>query len=190
MNLAPRPSSGSRTLLFSLEMQASIRRYQSPGMIYSPLESGRPAGRRLPRMADEVEITISSHPRWLRLVRQVVHEYALETGFDAQDAHAITLAVGEAVGNVIKHSYRGRTDQFFVLRCASLDNALEISLSDHGEPFDPSAQPTLPPDELRPGGRGLYLMRKIMDAVEFGRDNGSNVVRMRKLFPSPALKDS
>ncbi|MEZ5362401.1 MAG: ATP-binding protein [Bryobacterales bacterium] len=56
-------------------------------------------------MADEVEITISSHPRWLRLVRQVVCEYALETGFDAHDAHAITLAVGEAVGNIIKHSF-------------------------------------------------------------------------------------
>jgi serine/threonine-protein kinase RsbW len=141
-------------------------------------------------MADEVEITISSHPRWLRLLRQVVCEYALETGFDAQDAHAITLAVGEAVGNVIKHSYRGRTDETFVLRCSAAGKALEISLSDNGEPFDPSLHPILPPDELRAGGRGLYLMRAIMDEIEYHRDNGSNVVRMRKLLPSPALKNS
>jgi serine/threonine-protein kinase RsbW len=141
-------------------------------------------------MADEVEITISSHPRWLRLVRQVVCEYALETGFDAQDAHAITLAVGEAVGNVIKHSYKGRTDQPFVLRCKAEGKALEISLSDSGEPFDPSLQPLLPPDELRAGGRGLYLMRTIMDEVDYKREGASNVVRMRKLLPSPALKNS
>lgn len=141
-------------------------------------------------MADEVEITISSHPRWLRLVRQVVCEYALETGFDAQDAHAITLAVGEAVGNIIKHSYGGRTDQSFVLRCRAEDRALEVSLRDNGEPFDPDQAPALPPDELRPGGRGLYLMRTLMDEVEYSRDGGTNVVRMRKMIPSPALKNS
>lgn len=141
-------------------------------------------------MADEVEITISSHPRWLRLVRQVVCEYALETGFDAHDAHAITLAVGEAVGNIIKHSYGGRTDQSFVLRCRAEDKSLEVSLRDNGEPFDPSLAPLLPPDELRPGGRGLYLMRTIMDDIEFSRDGNANVVRMRKQIPSPAMKSS
>lgn len=159
-------------------------------MIYSAWNPGVPQAGELPRMADEVEITISSHPRWLRLVRQVVCEYALEIGFDAQDAHAITLAVGEAVGNIIKHSYRGRTDQFFVVRCSAEGKALEISLSDNGEPFDPSRHSVLPPDELRVGGRGLYLMRAIMDEVEYHRDNGSNVVRMRKLLPSPALENS
>ena len=141
-------------------------------------------------MADEVEITISSHPRWLRLVRQVVCEYALETGFDAQDAHAITLAVGEAVGNIIKHSYQGRTDQTFVLRCKADNSAIEVSLRDNGEPFDPRTQPLPPPDELRAGGRGLYLMRTIMDEVDYERDGALNVVRMRKLLPSPALKNS
>lgn len=141
-------------------------------------------------MADEVEITISSHPRWLKLVRQVVCEYALETGFDAQDAHAITLAVGEAVGNIIKHSYRGRTDRSFVLRCRSDRSALEVSLYDNGEPFDPNLQPLLPPDELRAGGRGLYLMRAIMDEIDYKREGGSNVVRMRKMLPSPALNNT
>jgi len=141
-------------------------------------------------MADEVEITISSHPRWLRLVRQVVCEYALETGFEAQDAQAITLAVGEAVGNIIKHSYGGRTDQSFVLRCKADRSALEVSLCDNGEPFDPNKQPLLPPDELRPGGRGLYLIKTIMDEVDYKREGSSNIVRMRKLLPSPALRTS
>ena len=155
------------------------------------LESAPNAGpATLPHMADEVEITISSHPRWLRLVRQVVCEYALETGFDAQDAHAITLAVGEAVGNIIKHAYSGRTDRSFVLRCKADSSALEVSLSDQGEPFDPNLQPLQPPDELRPGGRGLYLMKTIMDEVAYTRQGDSNVVRMRKLLPSPALKSS
>ncbi len=131
-------------------------------------------------MADQVEITITSHPRWLRLIRQAVLEYARQTGFDSRDSHAITLAVGEAVGNVIKHAYKGSTERLFVVRCDSDEGGLEIEIRDRGEPFHPSLAPDLPPDELRVGGRGLYLMRTIMDEIEYVREGDSNVMRMRK----------
>ena len=140
------------------------------------------------RMADAIELTIASHPRWLRLIRQAVLEYARESGFDARDGNAITLAVGEAVGNVIKHAYQGRTDQTFSLACRTRGGFLEIEIRDSGCPFDPNGAPDLPPDELRPGGRGLYLIKTIMDEIEYGRDGGENVVSMRKrLVASSAL---
>ena len=103
-------------------------------------------------------------------------------------AIAITLAVGEAVGNVIKHAYQGRTDQTFSLACRTRGGYLEIEIRDSGCPFDPNGAPDLPPDELRPGGRGLYLIKTIMDEIEYGRDGGENVVSMRKrLVASTAL---
>lgn len=131
-------------------------------------------------MAEDVEITIGSHPRWIRLIRQAVLEYARQSGFDSRDSHAITLAVGEAVGNVIKHAYKGRVDREFTVVCRADGEELEILIRDDGEPFDPGAAPDLPPEELRAGGRGLYLMRTIMDELHYGRENGSNVVRMKK----------
>ena len=140
------------------------------------------------RMADAIELTIASHPRWLRLIRQAVLEYARESGFDARDGNAITLAVGEAVGNVIKHAYQGRTDQTFSLACRTRGGYLEIEIRDSGCPFDPNGAPDLPPDELRAGGRGLYLIKTIMVEIEYGRDGGENVVSMRKrLVASSAL---
>lgn len=132
------------------------------------------------RMADAIELTVVSHPRWLRLIRQAVLEYARESGFNARDGNAITLAVGEAVGNVIKHAYRGRTDQTFSLSCRTRGGFLEIEIRDGGSPFDPSGAPDLRPDELRAGGRGLYLIKTIMDEIEYGRDGEENVVSMRK----------
>lgn len=141
-------------------------------------------------MGEEVELTISSHPRWMRLVRQVVHEFAVEAGFGSRDAHAVTLAVGEAIGNVIKHAYQGRTDQKFSLACSANGVGLEVRIADHGEAFDPISRTSLPPDELRPGGRGLFLMRAIMDEMEYERDGDMNVVRMRKFRNTPARQDS
>jgi serine/threonine-protein kinase RsbW len=137
-------------------------------------------------MADAIEITIGSHPRWLRLIRQTVLEYAREAGFNSHDGHAITLAVGEAVGNVIKHAYQGRTDQTFQLSCRTRDGFLEVEVRDHGGPFDPKETPELAPDELRPGGRGLYLIKTIMDEIEYGRDGEENVVSMRKRLAAPS----
>ena len=141
-------------------------------------------------MGEEIELTISSHPRWMRLARQVVHEFAVEAGFGPQDAHAVTLAVGEAIGNVIKHAYQGRTDQKFLMACSSNGVGLEVRIEDQGEPFDPISRTPLPPEEIRPGGRGLYLMRAIMDEMQYAREGDTNIVRMRKFRNAPACQDS
>ena len=134
-------------------------------------------------MVEELEITIASHPRWLRLVRQVIQEFARESGFPEQDAQAIVLAVCEAVGNVLKHSYKGDTERTFSLACRSGEGDLEFEIRDVGPPFEPQKVPNLRPDEVRPGGRGLFLMREIMDEVEHSRVNGENVVTLRKRIP-------
>jgi len=141
-------------------------------------------------MGDEIEITITSHPRWMRLVRQIVHAFADEAGFDPKNAHAITLAVGEAIGNVIKHAYNGDTQRRFLLACSSNGTGLEVRIEDQGDPFDPVRRESLPPDEIRPGGRGIYLMRTIMDEMEYERRGDTNVVRMRKFRDTPACEDS
>jgi len=139
-------------------------------------------------MADAVEITISSHPRWLRLIRQVVLEFAQQAGFDRADSQDITLAVGEAAGNVIKHSYKGRTDRTFSVACSVAEGGLEVEIRDQGEPFEPADHTPRPPDELRAGGRGLYLMRAIMDRVEYDHLNGANIIRMRKSHKAAACE--
>ncbi len=131
-------------------------------------------------MADQVEITITSHPRWLRLIRQAVLEFARQTGFDSHDSQAITLAVGEAVGNVIKHAYKGSFEHQFVVRCNTFEDGLEVEIRDEGEPFELGTAPDLAPEELRVGGRGLYLMRAIMDEIDYCREGSANVMRMRK----------
>ncbi len=142
-------------------------------------------------MADELEITIASHPRWLRVVRQSVREFAHELGFNRPHSDAITLAVDEAVGNVIKHAYHGRTDARVTLTLAAApDGGVEIRVRDAGEPFNPLTRVSPAPDELRAGGRGLYLIREIMDEIDYGRENGANVFRMRKSPETPVTPEN
>lgn len=131
-------------------------------------------------MAAEVEITVASHPRWLRLIRRVVTEYAELTGLDAQSAREVMLAVDEASANVIKHSYQGDSAKRLTVTARSVDNGIEVEIQDDGEPFNPINQPVPPPDELRVGGRGMFLMQSVMDEIEYEHRDGKNCVRMRK----------
>src|SRR5262249_11398906 len=59
------------------------------------------------------------------------------------------------------------------------------------EPFDLAAVPDLNPAEMRLGGRGVYMMRNLMDQVSCQRrDEGGNVLHMEKRWPSGELRDT
>jgi serine/threonine-protein kinase RsbW len=137
-------------------------------------------------MTNEVEIVVPSHPRWLRMIRTVVQEFVAEMGCDPKERHDIALAVGEAVSNVIKHSYKGDPDNKLALLCRDHDDSFEVEIRDRGVAYDPAAKPTRPPEEIRVGGRGVYLMRALMDQVEYQREGDVNCVRMRKLLKTHA----
>ena len=131
-------------------------------------------------MAEEVEVILAGDPRWLRLARGVVQEFLAQTGFDAQQREEITVAVGEAVANVIRHACKGDAGKTFSLLCSEGNGAVEIELRDQGEPFDVPKEPASPPDETRAGGRGIFMMQAIMDEVKYTRQGNTNSVRMKK----------
>jgi anti-sigma regulatory factor (Ser/Thr protein kinase) len=137
-------------------------------------------------MFDEVEIVVASNPRWLRVIRSAVLEFAEEVGCDSKDRREIALAVGEAASNVMKHAYRGDHNRKLSVRCRDRDSHFEVEIHDDGEPFDETQFMMRPPNEMRAGGRGVYLMKAVMDEVEYGREGGRNFVRMRKLVRTHA----
>ncbi len=93
----------------------------------------------------------------------------------------LEIAVHEALANAVIHGNHESPDKQVHLSCrCSMDGELLISVRDEGEGFDSGAAPD--PTEaqrlLLPHGRGVHLMRALMDEVSF-EENG-RVVRMRK----------
>ena len=137
-------------------------------------------------MAADVEVRIASDPRWLRLVRLVVEGCCRGHGFGEAETRAIVMAINEAATNVIRHAYAGDKTRPIEIACSLGTDSLEIEISDLGREFDPGRQPVLPPDELRSGGRGIYIIRSLVDDLEYERDGGWNRLRLRKRLPQPA----
>ncbi len=126
-------------------------------------------------------LSISSDLRLLALARSFVEAVCKVAGFDDKATHAIVLATDEAINNVMRHAHQGQPDAPIQIRCYFGPEGIEIHLLDQGAPFDIDAVPHLDPSELRIGGRGVFLMRTLMDELSCQpRGEGGNTLRMFK----------
>jgi serine/threonine-protein kinase RsbW len=126
-------------------------------------------------------LTIASDLRLLSLTRAFVEGICLVAGFDENFTHAVVLATDEATNNVMRHAHQGNPDAQLQIQCSFRADGIEIRIHDEGAPFDLSAVPHLDPAELRVGGRGVYLMRRLMDELSCQpHGDRGNTLRMLK----------
>lgn len=129
--------------------------------------------------------TIQSRTESLQEARDFVSEAAHHFGFSEEDIANIVLAVDEACTNIIKHAYQYADDKEIEIQIVEGGNSFEVRMYDSGKTFDPEA--LRPPDlkqhlgHFRRGGLGVYLMKKLMDKVEYHFQPGKrNEVRLVK----------
>jgi serine/threonine-protein kinase RsbW len=126
-------------------------------------------------------LTVPSDLRYLGIVRGFVEAVCQTGDLDESTTRAVILATGEATSNIIRHAHRNLPQAEFQIQCRLSPEALEICLLDEGEPFDLDAVPDLDPSEIRVGGRGVFLMRKLMDELTCEpRGQHGNTLRMVK----------
>ncbi len=129
-------------------------------------------------------LTIPSQTERLNDVREFVSGLARVHGFGEDDINKITIAVDEACTNIIKHGYDYSPDKSIDVEIIRKGNDFEIIISDKGKQFDPGSiqSPDMKDyfEHYRRGGLGVYLMKRIMDKVEFNLHSDKNVLRMIK----------
>jgi len=93
----------------------------------------------------------------------------------------IEVALREALLNAIIHGNRKDPHKhvYVTISCGA-DGEVAMTIRDEGAGFDSSSvpDPTAPEHRMSTHGRGIYLMRALMDEVSF--EEGGTVVRMRK----------
>lgn len=135
-------------------------------------------------------LTVPTDPRMLSVARAFVEAACQVADLEKTRLHAVVLAAGEAFSNAIRHAHRDRPDAQIQIQCWIKPGAIEVHVHDEGAPFDLNAVPHLNPGELRIGGRGVYLMRTLMDEVScFRRNSGGNTLRMVKYQKSVSVRN-
>jgi anti-sigma regulatory factor (Ser/Thr protein kinase) len=130
-----------------------------------------------------LKLVIPSDPRFLLIARNVVSEVSAICGLPEEACQAVTLALDEAVANVIRHAYKNRYDQEIELDCQANAERIVFRLLDEGEPPDPARICGQPLNDVSLSGRGTHLMRAIMDEMSYKQTAGKNELRLVKNLP-------
>ena len=113
-----------------------------------------------------------------------IDELVAELCLTPEDAFNIHLALEEAVSNVIMYAFPEGEQHDITLTVRHVDDTLIFRVIDAGQEFDPTLQPdadvTLSLEQRPIGGLGIFLIRRIMQRVEYHRIDGNNILTMVK----------
>lgn len=129
-------------------------------------------------------------------VREFIGDEARQYGFNNEEVANIILAVDEACTNIIKHAYQYAPNKEIEISIIPTNQYFEVRIYDNGKTFDPT---TLKPPNIkehlgkyRRGGLGVYLMKRLMDKVEYnfrpGKRNEVHLIKYLSREPSVARR--
>ena len=137
-------------------------------------------------MARTFSFTVDAEIKNIPVIAEGIEGFLLDVGVSQEVLPDIQLAVDEAVTNIIMHGYAGKPGTI-ALKIAVDAGVVRIKIRDRAPAFNPLTikEPDLSADlaDRVVGGMGIYLIRKVMDAVSYEYVDGENVLRMEKKTP-------
>lgn len=122
-------------------------------------------------MTDPQEVELLRIPSTLDRLEQVdtaVERMARSMGFNAGACADLGICATEAATNAILHAHKENPGLTVEIRLERYPDRIRIAVRDHGSGFQSETvpDPTLPENLLKVGGRGLHVIRALMDDVQ------------------------
>lgn len=134
----------------------------------------------LPYLAETVRFVIPSRVEFLDGVLNHLTERLVHLGVVRPESIDVVVALDEAIVNAIKHGNGYDAAKLVTIEAEITAESARFTISDEGPGFSEEdvPDPCAPENLLRPSGRGLLLIRNIMDKVEYNAQG--NVLTMVK----------
>ena len=130
------------------------------------------------------ELTLPNDVQTIPQLAAFVDDICEALGFDMSTTMQMNLALEEAVVNVMSYAYPAGTQGDVHIEAQANDVRLKFTITDSGAPFDPTAKDeidtTLSAEERPIGGLGIFLVREMMDSINYERVNNQNILTLRK----------
>jgi serine/threonine-protein kinase RsbW len=125
------------------------------------------------------------------VVEAAADELATEAGLDEDERFHVTMAVHEAAINAVLHGNDYNPKLEIDVSMENTGSKLVFIIADQGNGFDPDhlPDPSTPENILRGTGRGIFLIRSLMDEVHFRQLHpGTEMTLIKNLAPAGEKK--
>lgn len=142
----------------------------------------------------EEKITLPARRSSFGILKERILAVAEDLQIQDRIRKQLLIACDEIFTNIASYAYpeeekNGVVDVSFLYERST--RKLRISFSDSGRAFDPLAEPEKDVKESvaekKVGGLGLFMVRKMMDSVEYKRENGCNNLTLGKILEGESL---
>jgi serine/threonine-protein kinase RsbW len=120
----------------------------------------------------------------LEKIHSTVERIINEWGIPLQLGMCINLAIEEAFTNVVNYAFHDNEQHLVDIEFIKKEDQIEIIITDDGQHYDPTQkddpQTDLPLEDRPVGGLGIFLIRKLMDNVEYQRNSDKNILKLTK----------
>ena len=117
-------------------------------------------------------------------LNEFIDSVAEEVGLEMSLTMSLNLALEEAVVNVMEYAYPEGQKGNVEIEVTADQQRMTFVITDTGIAFDPTtkedADTTLSAEERPIGGLGIFMVRQLMDVIEYKRKDNKNVLTLRK----------
>lgn len=128
------------------------------------------------------QMVIESDLSNVQKVEKITEKIAKYMKFSEEEQDSLAISVTEIVGNAIVHGNKKDKNKKVTVDFDYKDNTITVSIQDEGDGFNEKtiANPLEPENLLKESGRGIFIVRALMDEVDFIRSKKGTTVRLVK----------
>jgi len=128
-------------------------------------------------------LQIESKMTNMRIVENAIDEITTSLGIKADDYGKILVATLEAVNNAITHGNKANPDKIVDVEITYEKDQMLVKVTDEGPGFDPSTIPDpIKPENIEElSGRGVFLMSKLADVIDFNEKGNSVTMTFKEV---------
>jgi serine/threonine-protein kinase RsbW len=129
------------------------------------------------------QISIPSSLDYLKNVDDFVEDRLKNTGLSESELADVAISVTEAVTNAVVHGNKNEPEKRVEITLQIKDPDIIIWVKDQGNGFDPGSVPSPVEKDaiLKKVGRGIFILKSLMDEVDFAfQPEGGTLVKMIK----------
>lgn len=121
------------------------------------------------RAPEVTTVTIPSKLKELNKIELLSEEMGRKMSLSEDQQDNLAIAVTEAVGNAIVHGNKKDPEKNVIVTFRLEEDKIEVSVQDEGKGFDPGelADPLDPNNLMKESGRGIFILKSLMDEVSF-----------------------